>query len=127
VDLRLRIEDRDQQERSVPPVSLQLLLENAVKHNEFSLTAPLCVHVEMDSGAVVVWNAKRPLRRWPPTSKLGLANLDERCRLILGQPIEVRDEPGRFLVRLPLGPRRVETEAQPPPQQPMPAAPSIRG
>jgi hypothetical protein len=86
----------------LPPISLQILLENAVKHNEFSREYPLCIEIEVAPDAIAVENQLR-LRRHPrPTSRIGLRNLSERCRLILGRDVEIDHGPDRFSVRLPL-------------------------
>jgi sensor histidine kinase YesM len=102
IDLRITINERDADEHLVPPVSLQLLLENAVKHNDFSANASLAIYVSLERDHILVWNEKRPLAEPKATSQLGLKNLDERCRLLLGRPIETHDEPARFSVRLPI-------------------------
>jgi hypothetical protein len=81
----------------VPPISLQVLVENAVKHNEH----PLRVQVSFDEGGIVVRNDKRARIPDEGSSRTGLRTLDERCRLLLGRGIEVTDEPNRFSVRIP--------------------------
>ena len=86
----------------VPPVSLQCLLENAVKHNRCSIEQPLRVTVEFEPGAIVVSNEKRPLADPPPGAATGLRNLDERCKALTGKGIRIRNEDGRFAVALPL-------------------------
>jgi LytS/YehU family sensor histidine kinase len=109
--LRLRFDDairlhlpevNDTERYWVLPVSAQLLVENAVKHNEFSERSPLEVHVELAREELVVRNDKRPPLKRPATSKLGLQNLDERCRLVLGRPVQVVDNGVSFSVRLPV-------------------------
>ncbi|MFN0105053.1 MAG: sensor histidine kinase [Bryobacteraceae bacterium] len=86
----------------LPPISLQILLENAVKHNEFTREQPLETRIRLESGAIVMENDIR-LRRHPRvTSRVGLQNLSERCRLILARDIDIVPGPVRFLVRLPL-------------------------
>jgi hypothetical protein len=86
----------------VPPVSLQCLLENAVKHNQYSNEKPLRVVIELKPGAIVVWNATRQLTTRAPGAQTGLRDLDARCKLVSGAGIEVRNEGGRFIVVLPL-------------------------
>jgi hypothetical protein len=86
----------------VPPISLQILLENAVKHNEFNREYPLEPRIRLEADAIVMENDIRLRRHSRPTSRVGLQNLGERCRLILGREIDVIPGPGRFLVRLPL-------------------------
>lgn len=86
----------------VPPVALQILLENAVKHNEVSATAPLDLRILVGDDRVTVSNTRRPRRDVAPSARVGLRNLAERYRLAAKREIEVRDEAGSFTVSLPL-------------------------
>ena len=88
----------------VLPISLQVLAENGVKHNEFSMREPLEINVSLDGSRLWVWNrlAKKEVVRTP--SGVGLANLDERCKVAMGMPLEVVETAGRFAVYLPILP-----------------------
>lgn len=87
----------------VPPVSLQLLVENAVKHNEVSGERPLEVVIRDDGPAIVVSNRRAP-RAASGGPGLGLRNLAERVRLTGGGELVVDAAAERFAVRLPLLP-----------------------
>jgi LytS/YehU family sensor histidine kinase len=86
----------------VPPISMQVLLENAVKHNEHSRQHPLTIDVTFAEGTVEVANEIRPRITRPHAAGIGLKSLDERCRLVLGSGLTVSDESGRFRVLLPV-------------------------
>jgi hypothetical protein len=86
----------------LPPISLQLLLENAVKHNEFSRSSPLMVRIEVGRGEVVVENTLRPRLGTDAGAGVGLRNLAERYRLASHRDIDVSSSPESFRVRLPL-------------------------
>lgn len=86
----------------IAPLALQTLLENAVKHNEASAAQPLTVELRIAGDRAVVANARRPRRSALPSSGLGLANLDERCRLLTGRGLERADDGARFAVAVPL-------------------------
>jgi LytS/YehU family sensor histidine kinase len=86
----------------IPPISLQLLLENAVKHNEFSASLPLELVCHFSSGKLYVENAIHPKSTRKPSSQVGLINLEERYRLITGQGIVVTKTQTHFKVELPL-------------------------
>jgi hypothetical protein len=86
----------------LPPISLQVLFENAVKHNEHSRQHPLRLWLDFDRDRVVVSNEKRPMLTERPSSQVGLKGLDNRCRLVLGKGIEIQDSAERFTVRVPV-------------------------
>jgi hypothetical protein len=98
-DLVDRVEAR---QWSLPPLVLQELFENAVKHNAFDRHFPLDVRVECDGGDLIVSNRLR-LRPAPIAStRLGLHNLHERMRLAVGRPLAWGARGDRFVVRVPL-------------------------
>ena len=86
----------------VPPISLQLLAENAIKHNEFSKESPLVFSIMLENDQLTVKNQmhKKELRK--PSSRIGLNNLRERYKLVTGKEISISEENGFFIVRLPV-------------------------
>jgi LytS/YehU family sensor histidine kinase len=86
----------------LPPIALQILLENAVKHNEFSREQPLTTTLKLEANSITLTNELRPRRHPSQASGVGLANLAERCRLILNRDLEIQQSPTHFSVRLPL-------------------------
>ena len=86
----------------VVPLALQTLLENAVKHNQVGAETPLVVHLALSADAIAVSNLSRPRRSRLPSSGVGLANLDERCRLVTGRALHIRTDGRQFEVTLPL-------------------------
>jgi sensor histidine kinase YesM len=86
----------------VPPISLQLLAENAIKHNEFSKESPLVFSIVLENNQLTVKNRmqKKELRK--PSSRIGLNNLKERYKLVTGKEISIGEENGFFIVRLPV-------------------------
>ena len=86
----------------IPPISLQLLAENAIKHNEFSDSSPLVIHVQWKEESLMVSNRlhKKELRK--ESSKTGLSNLNERYKLIARKEITVTTTADFFVVQLPL-------------------------
>lgn len=86
----------------VLPTGIQLLVENAIKHNELDAAEPLTVSIQVDTAQVVVDNPRRPRRTVRPSAGIGLQNLNERARLVYGRGVDVSQRDGRFTVRLPL-------------------------
>jgi hypothetical protein len=103
LDVDARLEHAAREENwLVTPLALQTLLENAVKHNQATIDAPLRVALRLGESAVEVSNRRRARSSALATSGLGLANLDERCRLLTGRAIEVRTDDESFVVRVPM-------------------------
>ncbi len=88
--LHLDIAGRDENAAQLMaiPMSLQTLLENAVKHNVFSAQNPLHIELSITDAAVSVSHPHRP-RPARDSSKVGLHNLDRRHKLVLGAGIDV--------------------------------------
>ena len=86
----------------IPPVVLPELLENAVKHNEFSADNPLQIDVRIDGDRLTVSHDKRPRRVQVPSTGVGLENLAQRFRLTTGVEARWANVDGRFVVSLPL-------------------------
>ncbi len=86
----------------VIPMSLQLLLENAVKHNVISKAKPLYVHVNVEDEHLMVQNKIQPKSTQLPTTKLGLKNIQGRYALISDKKVVIEKDNGSFTVKLPL-------------------------
>lgn len=98
-DIRL---EEDTADLRLPPMSVQLLIENAVKHNEISNRKPLTIRVEAARGRLAVSNPLQPKRSVRPGPGIGLANLAKRYHLLFREEIEIKQENGRFRVMIPL-------------------------
>lgn len=89
--------------RSVPPISVQLLVENAIKHNVVSQRYPMTITIECEGDRLRVYNPRRPKGDCGPHSGIGLENLNQRCRLLTGEDIRVTSTEESFVVEMPLG------------------------
>jgi sensor histidine kinase YesM len=86
----------------VPPISLQVLAENAIKHNEFSEATPLILEIEMKGEELIVHNEVRKKTLRKTSSRIGLQNLKERYNLTTNKEIVIREEEKDFTVSLPV-------------------------
>lgn len=86
----------------IPPISLQLLLENAVKHNEFSAMFPLIVEFDLQEDYLEIRNYIRKKQAQSDSPGMGLENLNERYRLIVQKGIQTLEQDHTFKVQLPL-------------------------
>lgn len=86
----------------VVPGTLQLLVENAIKHNAGDEDAPLLITIRATGHTLVVEHPRRPKRTAVDSLGTGLANLRERYRLLSDQEVYVTDTPIVFAVAVPL-------------------------
>lgn len=84
------------------PMAIQILVENAVKHNAHSVRRPLNISIYRKGDYIVVKNQRIPLKcALPSTTKIGLKNLDERYGLLGLHPI-ISDSEEVFEVKIPI-------------------------
>lgn len=94
-------EDHDN-EWLLPPISLQLLIENAVKHNQFDAKRPLNIVLERTGNSIRCTNSKRQQQSATSSTGKGLQNLGERYRLLSDQEVSIENSSASFSVTLPL-------------------------
>ena len=90
------------EEHLLPPMAVQVLIENAVKHNEISNRKPLTIHITTDdNGNLSVSNDIQPKWTATPGTGIGLANLAKRYRLLFKRDIQITEDK-EFTVCIPL-------------------------
>jgi len=90
------------EDRMIAPMSLQLLLENAIKHNVVSRAKPLEIQVDIADDTVVVTNKIQKKSTQLPSTKMGLKNIEKRYALITERPVKIMNDELQFSVSLPL-------------------------
>ena len=83
------------------PLALQLLLENAVKHNEISMDKPLKIHIYDQADELIVENNLQIKDEISVSSKVGLKTLEFQFEYLSGKKIVIDQQSGQFSVRLP--------------------------
>ncbi|SNR15766.1 sensor histidine kinase [Tenacibaculum jejuense] len=84
------------------PMSLQLLIENAIKHNVVSKAKPLIVSVKTEGNQLIVSNKIQKKSTQLPSTKIGLKNITRRYSLVSDKAIEINNDGEFFTVILPL-------------------------
>jgi two-component system, LytTR family, sensor kinase len=102
VNMEIEINDLSAEDFLIPPISLQALVENAIKHNDFNINNPLGINISVSSNYIIVKNILQPKIFAMPGSKIGLSNLDNRYKLITSRNIVVENNAHFFSVKLPV-------------------------
>ncbi len=89
-------------EAKIVPLSLQLLLENAVKHNRVSPHQPLNIQIFEDKNELVVRNNLQEKQILGKGSRVGLHNIQQRYKLLTHRKVQIIKTEEYFEVRLPL-------------------------
>ncbi|WP_422107071.1 sensor histidine kinase [Winogradskyella sp.] len=89
-------------QKKLPTLALQLLMENAVKHNEISNDKPLYVDVFDEGGWLVIKNKLQKRTGHIESTNTGLSNLNTRFKLQMDKNIEILKDDTHFSVKIPL-------------------------
>lgn len=88
--------------RHVAPLSLQLLVENAIKHNVVSKENPLKIKIWQEQDFLSIENNLQQKKTFEKSTKVGLQNIVNRYRLLTVNPVEVWQNEWSFKVKIPL-------------------------
>ncbi|MGI4738027.1 MAG: sensor histidine kinase [Janthinobacterium lividum] len=94
--------DLDPSQLHTVPGTLQILVENALKHNSGDDEDPLLISLNVSTIALRVHNPRRPKHARPEPGGTGLRNLQERYRLLAGRPVQIAADSAQFTVTVPL-------------------------
>ena len=84
------------------PVSLQILLENAIKHNMATREKPLLISISIENQLIIVKNNIQKMAVQFNSTKTGLKNLTERIRLVTGKALTIEESNTEYIVKVPL-------------------------
>ncbi|MBK7689901.1 MAG: histidine kinase [Bacteroidetes bacterium] len=86
----------------IPPMTLQMLVENAIKHNEVSSAFPLTISLRSSGNALVVANNLQKRMPTEASSKTGLKNITDRYRFLSDREVLVVENENSFEITIPL-------------------------
>lgn len=103
-DVKICVTDQDAEKYHIAPLTLQLLIENCVKHNRMSEKEPLIVTIFIKGDYLVVINPVRPRQELEKISstRIGLSNIKNRYHLLTKSPVKIEQGEELFQVKIPL-------------------------
>ncbi len=101
LDITINVPEEKLKKRIVP-LSLQILMENAIKHNIVSSEKPLKIDVFAENGKLVVSNNLQKKNQLNESTGIGLNNIRNRCKLLGNGQVEVTESGTDFTVSIPL-------------------------
>jgi len=103
VDISIDVDEKLMQTK-IPPLTLQLLLENAIKHNVASTNNPLKIAIYNDPSYIIICNSFYPRKAQHYSTGVGLGNIMNRYQLLFAQHIIIEKNSTMFTVKLPVQP-----------------------
>lgn len=100
-NLQVEIRPMERADTAIVPLTLQMLFENAIKHNVISTQKPLKIEVFMENGHLIVRNNFQKKNQVMDSTGVGLQNIRDRYRMLTEQDVEVIASQQYFTVVLP--------------------------
>ncbi|NBW33955.1 MAG: histidine kinase [Cytophagia bacterium] len=94
--------DKEAEEQRIVPVTLQILIENAIKHNIVSAELPLHIEIFTSGDYLVVSNNLQQRKHVESSNKLGLKNMQSLYKFLSDKPVQIEQTAIRFSVKVPL-------------------------
>lgn len=102
LELIIEVSDHHKQLR-LPPLSMQLLLENAIKHNIISKDKPLTIRIRSTNDQqLIISNNLQPRLMVEPSTGIGLKNIESRYQHMGVDGVQVSRSDLEFIVQIPL-------------------------
>lgn len=88
--------------KKIPPLTLQMLVENAIKHNTISLKHPLTIKMKIGNGELRISNNIQRKNLKTESTQMGIENIKMRYKFLTDREVVVREDQTTFTVLLPL-------------------------
>ncbi len=102
IELNINLDEKSIHNIYIPPASIQLLIENAVKHNKLSDDHPLQIEIKLDSDYIIIQNNLNKISAVRESTSVGLQNIKQRYQLLSGKEVMIQEMNGYFTVKLPV-------------------------
>ena len=101
LDVKINVPEKSKQ-LLIAPLTLQLLIENAIKHNIISMKRPLHLDIVLEDNNLVVQNnlQKKEVKEY--SSALGLKNIESRYSFLTSRKVDIIENGNEFIVKIPL-------------------------
>lgn len=102
LQLQVEVAEELNHNKRVVPLALQLLVENAIKHNIVSLSMPLTITIIADDHTIIISNPIQPKISKEKGAGLGIVNIKKRYALLTKRSVTFENANGTYIVTLPL-------------------------
>lgn len=102
LQLIIDISEEIMRTKKIIPLALQILIENAIKHNVVSSAYPLIIHIDANEQQITIRNVVHPKLSKEKGEGLGLANIKKRYELLTKKEITYGLKENEYVVILPL-------------------------
>ena len=100
--LKINLEFEAREKELIVPMTLQLLIENCVKHNEISESHPLTIRIFRSGDSLRVENKLQPKALAPETKQTGLSNIRQQYKYFTDKEVSIQSSEHLFAVEVPI-------------------------
>nr|WP_294904030.1 two-component regulator propeller domain-containing protein [uncultured Lacibacter sp.] len=101
LQVKINVDD-EELHKKIAPVTLQNLVENAMKHNVIDLDTPLTITITAKDGYLHVANNLQKKNMVETSNKQGLASLQSLYHYLSRRPVQIEESSAEFIIRIPL-------------------------
>ncbi len=101
-NLNVEIKIKKTDDGYILPLALQILLENAIKHNIVSEANPLTIELRREDNYLIIQNQLNKKKGTEPGTGIGLENIKMRYNYLTENPMSVEERDGKFIVKIPI-------------------------